>query len=116
MEGPSPSGGEKTEMAEGADGGGLQGAAAGGCVEGPLGTQAPPVCLFWQRLRRQWVGGRELPGAEGLQGWAWRLCGAQERQGPSSHTAQPALGQAARAGPQVKQGEGASTSAREALL
>ena len=74
MEGPGTSGGEKTEMAEGADCGGLQGATAGGCVEGPLGTQAPPaVCLFWQRLRRQWVGGRELPGAEGLQGWAWRL-------------------------------------------
>ena len=33
-------------MDEGADCGGLQGAAAGDCVEGPLGTQAPPAVCF----------------------------------------------------------------------
>lgn len=82
----------------------LQGAAGGGCVEGPLGAQAPPAELFVLATPAEAEGGeaRELRGAgQPRVVLAWST-GRGRAPGPPTQHILP-CSQAARAGPQTKQ-------------
>lgn len=89
-------------------------------MEGPLGTQAPRAELFVLATPEEGVDGEggELTGAEQPPGVLASVgMEGRGRQGPqSSHTAPPPSSQAAKAGPQTKQGEVSSASSREALF